>query len=236
MSTVSQASSGFEIVPAVLTESEVFSLSSTLRDCSLGRSRAGARHLMANAAVACVARDPRLLANWRSQLSRCGAIPYRATPVRQVAAEQLAGRLASGHSASVARSVRHGRVGSVVRQGRRSDRTCARVRTVTCGSCDCISTIHAQTTGTEFFPEPTPSVFCPTPTWHSSRATFKLWIASFPLAALLPCVRSLFTRPLNQTHDHPAASCTLSSRIHFTSEIAWSWRSRERYSPQPPDW
>jgi hypothetical protein len=45
MSTVSQVSSGFEILPAVLTESEIATLSSTLRDYSLCRSRAGALHI-----------------------------------------------------------------------------------------------------------------------------------------------------------------------------------------------
>jgi hypothetical protein len=67
---------GFEVVPAVLTDAET--------DCVLTavsgrkRSRAGARHLMGNAAVSGVARDRRLL-DLASAALGMSAVPYRAT-------------------------------------------------------------------------------------------------------------------------------------------------------------
>jgi hypothetical protein len=75
--SVPQISSGFQVVPAVLPESEVRALAA-LRDGHVDRRRAGARHLMAHPAVASVARDPRLLAIARRFLD-AEPIPYRAT-------------------------------------------------------------------------------------------------------------------------------------------------------------
>ncbi len=68
---------GFCVRPLLLSPFEVSSLASdTLADP--GRSRAGARHLMANPAAAAVAHNSRLLALAREWLGPT-AVPYRAT-------------------------------------------------------------------------------------------------------------------------------------------------------------
>ena len=70
--------SGFWIEEAVLAESECEQMVNALSNCSLKRSRAGARHLMSHPAVAALASDRRLLAMARRALG-AGAVPYRAT-------------------------------------------------------------------------------------------------------------------------------------------------------------
>jgi ectoine hydroxylase-related dioxygenase (phytanoyl-CoA dioxygenase family) len=67
---------GFSIHPNVLTESETAELLTALS--TVGRTRAGARHLMAVPAVARIASDPRLLVLAREVLGPSAA-PYRAT-------------------------------------------------------------------------------------------------------------------------------------------------------------
>jgi ectoine hydroxylase-related dioxygenase (phytanoyl-CoA dioxygenase family) len=70
--------SGFGIFSNALRRDEVEILAGTLAHADLDRSRAGARHLMAQPAVAALAEDPRLLAIAR-QFLHTDPFPYRAT-------------------------------------------------------------------------------------------------------------------------------------------------------------
>lgn len=68
---------GFSVRRAVVSPFEVSALSRALHGIA-GRSRAGARHLMANATVAALANDARLLTLAREEIGPT-ALPYRAT-------------------------------------------------------------------------------------------------------------------------------------------------------------
>ncbi len=70
------AQTGYEIIQRCFSNQECNELLTTL--ASVSRSRAGARHLMANTAVAAVANDPRLIDLVRPWLGN-DAIPFRAT-------------------------------------------------------------------------------------------------------------------------------------------------------------
>jgi ectoine hydroxylase-related dioxygenase (phytanoyl-CoA dioxygenase family) len=70
-------SSGYAIVPNVLTGPECDAVWRSLEDANLGR--AGARHLMRIPAVSRLANDDRLLEIARDALSSATAIPFRAT-------------------------------------------------------------------------------------------------------------------------------------------------------------
>jgi ectoine hydroxylase-related dioxygenase (phytanoyl-CoA dioxygenase family) len=69
---------GFAIVCDVLEPAEVDRLSAGLEAANLARSRAGARHLMSQAAVEMAARDPRLVAI-AARMLESDATPFRAT-------------------------------------------------------------------------------------------------------------------------------------------------------------
>jgi len=69
---------GFAIHPGVLASEEVRALLNGLEEAPIGRSRAGARHLLGTPAVAAVARDARLLAIAALALGT-EAHPFRAT-------------------------------------------------------------------------------------------------------------------------------------------------------------
>ncbi len=69
---------GFEITPGIFSDEECNQLLAELEQPRVGRSRAGARHLMGQAAVARVARDERMVGIARNWLGG-GAVPYRAT-------------------------------------------------------------------------------------------------------------------------------------------------------------
>jgi len=69
---------GFAVVPDVIPVTEIDLLGVTLVRSSIARSRAGARHLLAEPTVARLARDPRL-ASIASQALGHEAIPFRAT-------------------------------------------------------------------------------------------------------------------------------------------------------------
>jgi ectoine hydroxylase-related dioxygenase (phytanoyl-CoA dioxygenase family) len=71
-------SDGFAIIPHVFPEREVVDLLAMLENSELQRSRAGMRHAMRNAAVAALARDPRMLELAQEVLGG-SAIPFRAT-------------------------------------------------------------------------------------------------------------------------------------------------------------
>ena len=70
--------SGFGIIEGVFSQKECDSLLAELRLPGVQRSRAGARHLMGQAAVGRVASDERMMAIAREALSGAAA-PYRAT-------------------------------------------------------------------------------------------------------------------------------------------------------------
>jgi ectoine hydroxylase-related dioxygenase (phytanoyl-CoA dioxygenase family) len=70
--------SGYTIEPGVLSDAECDVLTDALSDASVQRSRAGARGLMANPAVAALAADSRLIAIARGSLGT-DATPFRAT-------------------------------------------------------------------------------------------------------------------------------------------------------------
>lgn len=70
--------SGFIITPQVLSDAECAAIADALSGADVTRSRAGARHLMANPVVAELAADSRLLAMAREQIGH-SAIPFRAT-------------------------------------------------------------------------------------------------------------------------------------------------------------
>lgn len=70
--------SGYAIQPSALSNAECDALIDALSDESVQRSRAGARGLMANPAVAALATDSRLIAIARETLGQ-GATPFRAT-------------------------------------------------------------------------------------------------------------------------------------------------------------
>jgi Phytanoyl-CoA dioxygenase (PhyH) len=74
---VTRGDSGFEIVPDVLGAHDVLGLTKSLEGLK-SRSRAGARHLMSEPAVAELANDTRLLALAMRELGP-NARPYRAT-------------------------------------------------------------------------------------------------------------------------------------------------------------
>lgn len=76
-------STGFAIVPSVFAPVECASLVDAL--AAAPRSRAGARHLLADPHAARVARDPRLLRIARKILG-AGAVPFRATLFEKPAA------------------------------------------------------------------------------------------------------------------------------------------------------
>ena len=65
-------------MPHVLSAAEIELLERAVADSPVARSRAGARHLLAEPAVAQIARDPRL-ASIASQALGARAIPFRAT-------------------------------------------------------------------------------------------------------------------------------------------------------------
>ena len=69
---------GFAVVPGVLNQDEVAITLQKLDSSALRRSRAGIRHLMSNADVAALARDPRLLKIAHDMLN-ADALPFRAT-------------------------------------------------------------------------------------------------------------------------------------------------------------
>jgi len=69
--------SGYDVRPGVLTADDVSGVVAAFEDLG-GRSRAGARHLMAHPVVAGLATDHRLLALAEGVLG-IGARPYRAT-------------------------------------------------------------------------------------------------------------------------------------------------------------
>src|SRR5436305_13552372 len=69
---------GFRIVEGVFSQRECEQLLAELQQPGMKRSRAGARHLMGQAAVGRVARDERLLGIARESLGST-AVPYRAT-------------------------------------------------------------------------------------------------------------------------------------------------------------
>jgi hypothetical protein len=70
--------SGYRIVPNVFTEAEIERLAVELATCNVPRSRAGARHLMRNPAVAAIACDQRMLDIARSFIGGQPQ-PFRAT-------------------------------------------------------------------------------------------------------------------------------------------------------------
>ena len=69
---------GFESIASVFSREECDELLAKLRQPGVGRSRAGARHLMGRAAVLRAANDARMLGIAREWLGG-GAVPYRAT-------------------------------------------------------------------------------------------------------------------------------------------------------------
>jgi hypothetical protein len=71
-------SSGYSIEQSVFSDLECDSLIDTLADAPIQRSRAGARHLMANGVIAALAQERRLLVI-ANQALRSQAIPFRAT-------------------------------------------------------------------------------------------------------------------------------------------------------------
>ena len=70
--------SGYGIAPACLSSHECDEITAILSDGTVSRSRAGARHLMANPTVSKLANDDRLTELAGEWLGR-GAIPFRAT-------------------------------------------------------------------------------------------------------------------------------------------------------------
>jgi ectoine hydroxylase-related dioxygenase (phytanoyl-CoA dioxygenase family) len=70
--------SGYAIEPAILSNAECDALTDALSDASVQRSRAGARGLMSNPAIAALATDARLIAVARKFLGK-DATPFRAT-------------------------------------------------------------------------------------------------------------------------------------------------------------
>jgi hypothetical protein len=69
---------GFEITAGVFSPQECYQLLADLQQPGVGRSRAGARHLMGQVAVARVANDERMMGIAREWLGGAG-VPYRAT-------------------------------------------------------------------------------------------------------------------------------------------------------------
>ena len=69
---------GFAIIPAVLTGDDVDELTQHLSEAQVRRTRAGARHLMADPFVADLANDPRLL-NLAREILDGDPVPFRAT-------------------------------------------------------------------------------------------------------------------------------------------------------------
>jgi ectoine hydroxylase-related dioxygenase (phytanoyl-CoA dioxygenase family) len=69
---------GFAIVPAVFSHSEIDGLSSALEALPQKNSRAGARHLMSARVVRAIAEDKRMIGVASDQLSQ-PAVPFRAT-------------------------------------------------------------------------------------------------------------------------------------------------------------
>ena len=72
------ADAGYGIFRNVWRSDEVAALATTLAQADLDRSRAGARHLLTQPAVAALARDPRMLAIAR-QFLHTEPFPFRAT-------------------------------------------------------------------------------------------------------------------------------------------------------------
>lgn len=70
--------SGYDIVEGVLSEAECLALLTALSASSVGRSRAGARHLLSSPAVGALANDARLRRIAAEALGR-EPIPFRAT-------------------------------------------------------------------------------------------------------------------------------------------------------------
>src|SRR6266850_7656744 len=70
--------SGYDITPACLTMYDCDNIAESLSAEVVRRSRAGARHLMANPVVAALANSDRLIELAREWLGG-GAIPFRAT-------------------------------------------------------------------------------------------------------------------------------------------------------------
>ena len=69
---------GFAVIPAVLPGDEIAALLQHLKEGRVRRTRAGARHLMADPLIAELANDPRLL-NLAREILGNDAIPFRAT-------------------------------------------------------------------------------------------------------------------------------------------------------------
>ena len=72
------ADSGYSIERSVFSDAECDSLIGALAEAPVQRSRAGVRHLMANAVVSALAADRRLLAIVEKEIG-APAIPFRAT-------------------------------------------------------------------------------------------------------------------------------------------------------------
>lgn len=72
------AENGFVVIPGVLSQSELSTVLESLQAPSVHRSRAGVRHLMANAEIAALANERRLLALAQEVLGS-SAFPFRAT-------------------------------------------------------------------------------------------------------------------------------------------------------------
>lgn len=69
---------GFAVIPNVLTVSDVSNVLENLRSSSIHRSRAGIRHLMAEANIVALANEPRLLA-LAQEVMGGPVFPFRAT-------------------------------------------------------------------------------------------------------------------------------------------------------------
>jgi hypothetical protein len=78
VSTDSIARDGYAITERVLSDHECSSLLRLIEPSNVGRSRAGARHLMSSPVVADLSRDDRLLRLAVTALNR-EAVPFRAT-------------------------------------------------------------------------------------------------------------------------------------------------------------
>jgi ectoine hydroxylase-related dioxygenase (phytanoyl-CoA dioxygenase family) len=69
---------GFATIPAVLTSHQITALAQHLSEAQVRRTRAGARHLMADKSIANLANDARLL-NIAREILGGDAVPFRAT-------------------------------------------------------------------------------------------------------------------------------------------------------------
>jgi ectoine hydroxylase-related dioxygenase (phytanoyl-CoA dioxygenase family) len=69
---------GYAIIPAVLPRDDIASLLQHLSEAQVRRTRAGARHLMAQPSIAALAHDSRLL-NLAREILNGDAVPFRVT-------------------------------------------------------------------------------------------------------------------------------------------------------------